>query len=154
MSATKTARKSTKSKRSVSEKKRLDSSARAFQRKTKDGEAVVGIGNLRVVIIPDGEFWFAQGLEINYAAYGKSVEDVKQKFQDGICATIHQHLIRYGHIRNFLKASPPSVWDDLLFDGDASLNKHSQVSWHSWVEEPIASLPFSAIEYRQKEVAA
>src|SRR6266498_1658282 len=52
----------------------------------------VGIWNLSVLIVPDGEFWFAQGLEINYGTQGDSPADAQSNFQNGLLATISQHL--------------------------------------------------------------
>ena len=47
---------------------------------------LVGIGNLKVVVIQDGDFWFAQGLEIDYASEGKNFEEVKTAFETDFAA--------------------------------------------------------------------
>lgn len=109
---------------------------------------VVGIGNLRVIIVPEGNFWFAQGLEIDYAAQGTSKADVKKEFEDGLMATVEQHLRMYGTIEKVLKVAPPEVWNDFLYDPNAIRNFYSQVSHHQ-----IEALPFTGIEYIERRAA-
>ncbi len=82
----------------------------AFHGKAKDGTNIVGIGNLRVVIIEDEGTWFAQGLEIDYAVQAKSLATVKKAFEDGLAATIHENLRIHGTIEALLKPAPPEVW--------------------------------------------
>ena len=44
----------------------------------------VGIGNLRVLILPDEDgFWFAQGLELDYGVQGSTLEEAKKHFEEG-----------------------------------------------------------------------
>ncbi len=107
---------------------------------------LVGIGNLRVVIVPDGNFWFAQGLEIDYAEQGDSVEDVKTKFENGLHATIDQHLKIHGSIKKLLRVAPTEVWTEVLEDPSAYKNFYTQVSVHN--------LPFAGIQYLVAEQAA
>jgi hypothetical protein len=102
---------------------------------------VVGIGNLRVVIVKDDKHWFAQGLEIDFAEQGESVPDVKKNFEDGLRTTIDQHLKINGTIKNLLKPAPPEVWADILGDPSADKKFYSQISVH------VEKLPFEGIEY-------
>ena len=45
---------------------RAQETTTAFHGVSSDGSHhIVGIGDLRVVIVPDGDFWLAQGLEID-----------------------------------------------------------------------------------------
>ena len=118
---------------------------------------IVGIGNLRVVIVQDESFWFAQGLEIDYAAQGKSLEDVKKSFEDGLCCSIHEHLTVYGTIENFLKPAPAQIWKELLYDQVADVKRYTQLSWHEDVsEKPMPNLPFpfQGIKYLQQQKKA
>jgi hypothetical protein len=57
------------------------------------------VGALRVVIIKDEDHWFAQRLEIDYATSGHDMDDVKDRFQQGLTATVHEHLRMYGRER-------------------------------------------------------
>ena len=135
-------------------KKKPHVNATAFHGKGNDGSAIVGIGNLRVVIVQEGKEWFAQSLEIDYAAQGSSLARVKKAFEKGLAATVHEHLRVYGTIEKLLKPAPPEVWKDMLF-GVAVTGKHfkrfSQISLHSKLQQ---ALPFAAIDYLELPKAA
>lgn len=81
---------------------------------TSGSTHVVHIGNLRVLIVNDDSSWFANGLEIDYAAQGSSLKDVKHRFERGLAATIDQHLKVYGSIDRILKPAPEDVWVELM----------------------------------------
>ena len=122
----------------------------AFQGAVEDGSHVVGIGDLRVVIIPDGDSWFAQGLEIDYAAQGDTVENAQENFQNGLAATIHEHLKIHGTIKNILRIAPQEAWD-LVFSTTAEPHTFSQVSFHQISEmQGLLSLPFQGIKYLEQ----
>jgi hypothetical protein len=108
---------------------------------------VVGIGNLRVKITHEDGAWFAQGLEIDYAAQGSSREDVKRRFEKGLLATIGEHLRIYGTIKKLLQPAAPEMWQELA---DASEARYSQVSIH--FQAPNA-LPFKGITYIEPKAA-
>lgn len=111
---------------------------------------VVGIGNLRVLIAPDGKYWTAQGLEIDYIAQGESIDDAKKQFEDGLAATIQQHLRVYGDIERLLAPAPPEIWKD-AFDPKTIPNRFSQVTVHEIIRE---ALPFfEGIDYLQHVAA-
>lgn len=122
----------------------------AFHGQSSDGtHHVVGIGNLRVVIIPDGDVWFAQGLEIDYAVQGASEEDVKRKFEYGLEATVEAHLTIHGTIEGLLKVAPPEVWKEFLGDPSGKRKIYSQVTSHVLQEK----LPFDGIDFLVGEAA-
>lgn len=126
-------------------KKKGTSTATVVQFTHKDGEHhVVGLGNLRVVIIPDGKFFFAQGLEIDYCAQGTSVDEVKAKFESGLKKTIDQNLKVHGSIKPMLRAAPDEVWQELALDSQAMPHRYFQVSAH---HTPHAALPYEGINY-------
>jgi hypothetical protein len=85
--------------------------------KSPDGSMhIVAIWSLKVVIVNDGPTtWFAQGLDIDYAAEGSSVEDAKKNFQNGLLATIHQHLKAYSNLSKMAKPAPTDVWQELYY---------------------------------------
>jgi len=121
----------------------------------KDGEThLVGIGNLKVVLVEDEGSWFAQGLEIDYAAESNTVDGVKAAFESGFCCTIYEHLRVYGKIDKFLKPAPPEVWKEMLFDECADLNKFTQISVHTIKADVVTYLPFTGIQYIQLEKVA
>jgi hypothetical protein len=104
---------------------------------------VVGLGNIRVIIVPDESDFFAQGLEIDYAAQGKTVDQVKKHFEIGLKATIKQHLKIYGTISNLLKPAPPDVWQELLPEKLALHNRY----WHISTHTIDNALPYEGINY-------
>jgi|CXWL01.1.fsa_nt_gi hypothetical protein len=73
---------------------------------------VVGVKALHVMLIPDGNYWFAQGLEIDYAAYAASLEDAKENFSNGLALTVAEHLTMYGDIKKLLHVASQDVWDE------------------------------------------
>jgi hypothetical protein len=94
-----------------------------------DGEThIVGIGNLRVVICPDEGGWFAQGLEIDYAAGGSTILEVKTNFEKGLKGTINLHLQMHGNIEKFLNPAPPQIWKEFYWSGKQY--RFTQVSLH------------------------
>jgi len=108
-----------------------------------DGEQhFVGIGNLKVIICQDGESWFAQGLDIDYAASGESLEDVKNNFQLGLKGTIDLHIKAYGHIEKFLKMAPRVTWRTLHSQGTHYY--YTQVSLH---EDLSKVLGYNGIDF-------
>jgi len=130
---------------------------KALHAQHKDGaHHVVGVWNLHVLIVPDGRFWFAQGLEIDYAVQGDSVSDAKKQFEKGLTATIHHNLKIFGNIENILEVAPNETWKDLWKTGKAKYRTYSQVSMHEVIPDVLRTmpgvLPFKAIEYT--EVAA
>ena len=53
---------------------------------------------LHVHLLQDGNGWFAQGMQIDYSACGETLDEVKHNFAHGLCLTINEHLLMYGHI--------------------------------------------------------
>src|SRR5665213_1188256 len=115
--------KSKKSAGSKPKKRTTPSETLAVHLAHPDGEHhIVGIGNIRVILIPDGNRWFAQGLEIDYAAQGNSVSEAKKQFEDGLTATIEEHLRVYGNIDKVLRVAPNEAWQ-ILYDNGAVRNR-------------------------------
>jgi hypothetical protein len=123
----------------------------AIHGKDNDGTHVVGIGNLRVVISTEDGIWFAQGLEIDYAAQGNSLADAKKQFEDGLRQTIEEHLRVYGNIEKILTVAPKEIWKEMLFNDSCLRKRYSQVSVHEGLH---ASLPFENIQYLETSDAA
>ena len=103
----------------------------------------VVLNNIRVVIVPDGSSWFAQGIDIDYAAQGATVEETKSNFEKGLKATIDQHLRVYGTIRGLLQLAAPELLANLLIDSSAQFKLYSQVSAHDIHE----ALQYNKITY-------
>lgn len=122
----------------------------AFHKAGTDGvHHIVGFGNLRVAIVPDGKYWIAQCLEIDYIAQGNSVADAKLQFENGLEATIQQHLRIFGNIQGMLVPAPPEVWKDAM-NSKCLRRRFSQISEH---QVAIESLPFQGIDYLEYSAA-
>jgi hypothetical protein len=126
-------------------KQDVDKQATAFQLSDQYGsEHVVGIGNLRVMLLKTETYWYAQGMEIDYAAQGNSVEEVKERFGSGLYATIKEHLLLYGSIKNLLVPAPKPIWDEFI-ESKASIKKiYSQVGRHEMF--PYEEITFYEVE--------
>jgi len=129
---------------------------------TEDGTDIVKIDRLRVALMRDGNAWVAQGLEIDYAAEGDSIEEVKRQFQTGLMLTLRENVRVFGHIKNVLRAVPSDVWNTLLADS-VLRQVHSQVSAYKVrqqlksseaVGEAPFKIPFGAINYYLRDRAA
>ncbi len=73
-----------------------------------------GIGNIRVLILGDGSGWWAQGLEIDYGAEGKTIEEAEMHFEQGLQETFRLNRERFGHIKHlFQRAIPREFWEKL-----------------------------------------
>lgn len=108
---------------------------------------VVGILNLQVILSEEGpNSWIAQAIEIDYAAGGTSQEDVKKRFEQGLCETLQANFQLLGNGEKFLHSKAPAAdWLDLL--RQPSL-KFSQVSAYSFIPPPNAeAFPFGKITY-------
>ena len=85
----------------------------AFHRKDEDGKHIIGIGSLRVMLVRDGKFWLAQGMEIDYAAQGLTIQDAKKQFEAGLAATIEEHVKIHENIDLMLNPVPAELWNEL-----------------------------------------
>jgi predicted RNase H-like HicB family nuclease len=65
--------------------------------------------DLRVIVWLRDGFWFARGLEIDYAAQGKSLDEVKANFERGLALTIEEHLKVFGNLNHMLLPPPSST---------------------------------------------
>jgi hypothetical protein len=91
------------------------------------------------------QMWYAQGLEIDYAAQADSVPAVKTLFEEGLEATAHENLRVFGTIDKMLKPTPPEVWRDMIYGRYTQKRSfyHSQVLFHEQNKE----LPFDGISF-------
>ena len=119
-----------------------------------DGENhVVGFQALKVLLTQDEGYWVAQGLDLDYASYGKTVEDVKTNFAHGLMATVRQHLKQNGDIEHLLKVAPQSCWSEYyeaakLPKGTFSKQRFTTVQFHLIEpDDELDALPFKQIEF-------
>lgn len=103
---------------------------------------------LRVLIIPDGTGWFAQGLEIDYSAGGNSLEDVKRRFQEGLSATIQEHVRVFGSVDKLIKAAPAEDW--AMYSSNNDKFALSLVTFCPNVNHDPINWPYPEIIYLQQ----
>ena len=65
----------------------------------------------RVVVTNSEGRWFARGLDIDYAAQGRSYYEVQKAFEVGFVATVQDHFETYGDLRYFDKPAPEHIFD-------------------------------------------
>lgn len=113
-----------------------------------DANHTVVVDSLRVIICPDGDGWFAQGIEIDYAAYGSSIEAAQLNFERGLAQTIHLHLERFGEIDRLLKFAPTAAWKKLK---DPNHYSFTLLTRHTLPEtlDALKQTPFSDVAYLQ-----
>jgi hypothetical protein len=112
----------------------------------------VEVWNLHVMITHDDGSWFAQGGEVDYAAQGDNLEDVKARFQSGLCSTLHEHLTVYGHLDHINKPAPGDVWAEVVKAAQATNGQHeySALSLHLTPSVPF----YNGIKYTILQKAA
>ena len=66
-------------------------------------------GVVHIEVNPDGRFWFAEGMEVDYGAQGDTLEEAIKNFRTGLEATIKLNLDRLGHVKGLKKTR---IWKD------------------------------------------
>jgi len=110
----------------------------------------VFVKNLHVLITNDESVWVAQGLELDYAAQGDTLDEVKMAFTDGLFLTINENLKQFGDsgIQKLLVPAPPETWLPYLSAQPNTLKAmFTDEQFHP-------KLPFSKIEYVEFSEAA
>jgi hypothetical protein len=148
---TTTAKKSKKNIKIV-EKSSTRSGAKAVYGIHND-DHIVGIGNLRVIMCKNAGIWWAQGIEINYGASGKTMTQAKKNFEQGLASTIRLQLEAFDSIENLLVYAPKAALKELTeIKRDF---RFSQISIHQFEDDAkeFELLPFSGIAYLSEAAA-
>ncbi|MEW6038544.1 MAG: hypothetical protein AB1648_09885 [Pseudomonadota bacterium] len=108
----------------------------------------VAINAMRVIIVQDGDdAWFAQSLDIDYAAGGSSLENAQRNFETGLSATIKAHLERFGHIERIMRSPDLGDWVPLLSRQGKEF-EYSTVESHELKDSVLSEhLPYTGISY-------
>jgi hypothetical protein len=129
----------------------------ALHATSEGGDHLVAVKKLHVLLSKDGPGWFAQGLEIDYAACGASVEETKKNFETGFCKTIYEHLVVHGDIERFLKVASQEAWAEYYAcPNDATKQVYSSFQFHKKAAcdsaaMPDIEFPFAGISFVSKE---
>ncbi len=105
----------------------------------------VGIGPIKVIICNEDGSWFAQGVDIDYAANGTSLDDVQTNFESGLAGTIDLHIKMYGNLKKFLKQAPQEVWDELHSVGSHHTLTHA--SFHDDLSKTLGLTGYDGFNY-------
>ena len=111
----------------------------------------VVVSALRVLIVRDQSSWFARGIEIDYAASGESIEDVKRRFERGFTLTVKAHLKKFGTITRLLKWAPPAVLDE--YEKGKDQFEISSVLVCNVDPEASLKIPFDALRFAYNPAA-
>lgn len=103
----------------------------------------VQLNNLRVLVVEQDGQWFAQGIDLDYAASGRSFEEAQCHFEQGLAATIDQHIKRFQSIDRLLKMAPARALDELSPQQAYGLDL---LTTHD-LSEQLTALPFGGITY-------
>jgi hypothetical protein len=88
-----------------------------------DGERQAAAAALRVLVMPTDEGFFAQGLEIDYVATGRTEEEVREHFAKGFIETVHSYMRRKRDLAAlFSKSTTPREYWALYY---ASAKQHT-----------------------------
>lgn len=109
---------------------------------------VVAIKSMRVIILQDGQdTWFAQSMDIDYAASGLSIEDVQKNFEVGLSATIKAHLEEFGNMNQIMRSPNFEDLVSLLLENGKQF-EYSTVEVHELTDNIISdNLDYGSISY-------
>lgn len=107
------------------------------------------LDKLRVLIVQDKDgCWFAQSMDIDYAASGMSLQEAQQNFELGLIHTIKAHIKKFGHIQHLMRSPEPQDWIPLLQKEGCGDYEHTMITTHSLSENhDLEALPFKQIEF-------
>ncbi|MEW8000826.1 MAG: hypothetical protein AB2795_19975 [Candidatus Thiodiazotropha endolucinida] len=108
----------------------------------KECNHAVAVGSLRVIIQKIQDGWFAQGVEIDFAACGETLDDAQIRFEKGLAATVHRHLERFDSVERLLKFAPNDVVEKLSKGDEYSFD---MITIHDLSD--TLGLPFQKIAY-------
>jgi muconolactone delta-isomerase len=109
---------------------------------------------IHVVCVPDGKFWFGQGVELDYAAAGTTIDELKDNFVRGFKATTDVHLEEYGKLS--IRQTPAESLAELGVSptgeplGDA-LSRQGGFVWIAQVGAPVRVIVTLREGHRDRE---
>lgn len=122
--------------------------------KAKPTHVGVYVRDLHVLLVEDCGAWFAQGLELDYAAAGPTRERAKRAFERGLTATLGEHIKIHGTLDRMLRPAPADAWAEYYATQGDHQQRHSQVSIHQLSHTGAQlELPFDRIAYVEAQAA-
>jgi hypothetical protein len=124
------------------------SKATALHISANDGKLHgVAIRNLHVLLMKEGDFWVAQGLDLDYVVQGDSIEEAKRNFQVGLEATVDLNLRMFGNIESLVMSHPPSEALLEAAQHKDSIALYTQVTTHDIGPKSQKALPFDGVRF-------
>lgn len=71
---------------------------------------IIKLENIKVLIVPDGPFWYAQGIEIDCAAQGATIEEAKKNFEKMLDRAILRAVATHRTIEPLLHPVPSEIF--------------------------------------------
>jgi hypothetical protein len=130
---------------------------------TSEGETHAAfVKALHVFLCKDTGGWFAQGLEIDYAASGADLEEAKQNFATGLALTINEHLKMHGNLNKILVDASPEVLSEYNKTPPDEIQELSFLTAFTMFEtakvdnpaEKAKAFPFKGIHFTERVGAA
>lgn len=117
--------------------------AMALHAQDENNRHWVGLNKLRVLVVEQDQDWFAQGVDLDYAAAGRSLDEVRWNFEHGLESTIRLHLERFSCLDHLLRLTPRRVLDEIApkHEFDFSMSVTHDLS------DQLTMLPFGGITY-------
>jgi hypothetical protein len=105
------------------------------------------MGPLRVHIVYEDGAWFAQGLELDYAAEGATLAQAQEHFERGLMSTVLLNTTGSSEeteskLRKLLHPAPSSAWEECLGDVLAERIKPDRRT-----SDAVRLLPFDSVLY-------
>jgi len=125
--------------------------ATAAHVQTKDDKHAVVL-SLHVMVEQNGATWFAQGVELDYASAGSSMDDVQDRFARGLRSTIEANLKRHNSIERLLKYAPVAVREQ--FKASAMAFELNLVSSFDLADNLPSSFPFHRLVFAERTQTA
>jgi hypothetical protein len=91
----------------------------------------------------------AQGIDINYATDGATIEEAQANFERGLSLTIKANLQRLGNIDRIMKTPDPETWIPLIQNNGVQFDFSMQETH----EMNDAELPYRRIQYSLAKAA-
>jgi len=124
---------------------------------TDGKDHVAGIKSLHVMLLQDDGGWFAQGLEVDYASCGKTIDEAKDNFANGLVLTVCEHLTMHGNLDKVLVVAPQEAWEEYFKTPPDKIEKQAlsfvtsvNVFTQAGATDPLKkakAFPFSGVQF-------
>ena len=100
----------------------------------------VEVGDLTVLLAKTEHCWVAQGFQIDYAAFGSTADQARDRFLSGLSETMRVHLERFSGLDRMLRPVPGQVIRELLEECENSEAQNCDVKVELVELEALAAI--------------